>query len=52
MVGRIPPARMLAIINAYVLALLDRHLKGERNPLLNGPSSDYPEASITATVGR
>ena len=47
MVGDIKPARMLAIINAYVLAFLDQHLKGEKDPLLDGPSSDYPEVSIT-----
>lgn len=52
MVGRLPAARMLAIINAYVLAFFDQHLKGERTPLLAGPSSDYPEVTITPKAGR
>jgi predicted dienelactone hydrolase len=47
MVGDIKPARMLAIVNAYVLAFLDQHLKGEKDPLLDGPSSEYAEVSIT-----
>jgi predicted dienelactone hydrolase len=48
MVGDIQPARMLAIVNAYVLAFLDRYLKGQQSPLLRGPSPDYPEVAITA----
>ncbi len=52
MVGRLPAARMLAIINAYVLAFFGQHLKGERTSLLAGPSSDYPEVTITPKAGR
>jgi hypothetical protein len=51
MVGEIKPVRMLSIINAYVLAFLDRYLKEETNPLLDGPSSDYPEVTITIRSG-
>jgi predicted dienelactone hydrolase len=50
-VGDIDPERMLAIINAYVLAFFDQHLKGEKIPLLEGPSSDYPEVTITTKLG-
>ncbi|MCF6471758.1 alpha/beta hydrolase [Nonomuraea sp. MG754425] len=35
--------RAITITRAYVTAFLDRHLKGERRPLLDGPSADYPE---------
>ncbi|WP_189246041.1 alpha/beta hydrolase family protein [Streptosporangium pseudovulgare] len=35
--------RSIAITRAYVGAFLDLHLKGERRPLLDGPSDDYPE---------
>ncbi|MFB3883322.1 MAG: alpha/beta hydrolase family protein [Armatimonadota bacterium] len=51
MVGTIEPARMLGIINAYVSAFLDRHLKGTGSPLLDGPSGDYPEVTITTKPG-
>ncbi len=50
MVGSIKPTRMLSIINAYVVAFFDRYLKGETEPLLDGPRSDYPEVSITVKV--
>ncbi|NRQ33808.1 alpha/beta hydrolase [Nonomuraea sp. NN258] len=36
-------ARAIAITRAYVTAFLDLHLKGERRPLLDGPSKDHPE---------
>ncbi|NUP02710.1 MAG: alpha/beta hydrolase [Nonomuraea sp.] len=35
--------RALAITRAYVTAFLDLHLKGERQPLLDRPSADFPE---------
>lgn len=50
MVGSIKPTRMLSILNAYVVAFFDRYLKGETEPLLDGPRSDYPEVSITVKV--
>lgn len=34
------------IINAYVIAFFDRYLKGEEQPLLQGPSDDFPEVDI------
>ena len=30
-------------LNAYLLAFFDTYLKGERSPLLDGPSADYPD---------
>ncbi len=50
MVGDIDPERMLAIIDTYVLAFFGQHLKGESNRLLEGPSSNYPEVTITTKV--
>lgn len=47
MIGDIEPARMLAIVNTYVLAFLDQHLKGESDLLLDGPSCEHTEVSIT-----
>ncbi|MEV4461079.1 alpha/beta hydrolase [Microbispora sp. NPDC049633] len=38
--------RSLRITRDYVTAFLDIHLKGERRPLLDGPSAKYPEASF------
>lgn len=41
--GTIDPRRSLAVQSAFVVAFLDRHLRGEREPLLDGPSPLYPE---------
>lgn len=35
--------RSIKITRAYVTAFLDLHLKGRRQPLLDGPSTDHPE---------
>lgn len=34
------------ITRDYVTAFLDTHLKGERRPLLDGPSAEYPEVGF------
>ena len=44
--GPIDGYRMVKIINSYTLAFFDETLKGERSPLLDGPSPDYPEVTI------
>ena len=44
--GEIEGGRALQIINAYSLAFFDQTLKGETSPLLEGPSSTYPEISF------
>jgi predicted dienelactone hydrolase len=42
-IGPLDPARALKIQQAYPLAFFDRHLRGRRSPLLNGPSPAFPE---------
>ncbi len=46
--GRVEPARAVQITNAYTLAFFDHYLKGIEQPLLGGPSPDYPEVQIEA----
>ncbi len=41
--GPIDPQRARTIINAYELAFFDRHLKGQSEALLDGPSGQYPD---------
>jgi predicted dienelactone hydrolase len=41
--GPIDPQRARSIINAYELAFLDRHLKGQPEALLDGPAPQYPD---------
>jgi hypothetical protein len=38
--------RALRIINDYVLAFLDKNLKGDKDKLLDNASSAYPEVTI------
>jgi hypothetical protein len=42
-VGWINPVRALRIVNAYTLAFFEKHLNLSREPLLDGPSPEYPE---------
>ncbi|NUT46844.1 MAG: alpha/beta hydrolase [Saccharothrix sp.] len=46
--GDVEGLRGAAITRAYVRAFFDLHLRGERQPLLDGPSADYPEVSVVA----
>ena len=48
--GPIDPQRAHAIVNAYTLAFFDRHLSGHKVELLEGPSTQYPEADFEARV--
>ena len=41
--GSINALRAHEIINAYSLAVFDRHLLGHSQALLDGPASQYPE---------
>jgi predicted dienelactone hydrolase len=41
--GTVPPARVLELMNTYVVAFFDRYLKGVRTSLLDGNSRQYPE---------
>ncbi|MGW0228248.1 hypothetical protein ACWDWO_08035 [Actinopolymorpha singaporensis] len=44
--GTIGSARGVRITRAYVAAFFDAKLRGERAPLLTGPSRAYPEISF------
>lgn len=44
--GKIPPERAHLITNKYVLAFFSETLKGTREPLLQQPTSPYPEVTI------
>jgi predicted dienelactone hydrolase len=48
--GPINGYRMIKIVNDYVLAFFDKHLKGEMSPLLDGPSADYPDVEFQSHV--
>ena len=43
LLGSIDGYRMLQILNDYVLAFFDEHLRGVESILLDGPSTNYPE---------
>jgi len=42
-IGALDPARAVRIQQAYPLAFFDRHLRGRRSRLLDGPSPAFPE---------
>lgn len=44
--GTAEPARVLAAERAYLAAFFDLHLKGEPQPLLDGPSPEHPDATF------
>jgi len=44
--GATTPARALRITARYLEAFFDRYLDGRREPLLDGPSADYPEVTF------
>jgi len=48
MLGSIDGTRGLQIASAYLAAFFGQTLKGEPSPLLQGLSSDYPEAQFTS----
>ncbi|WP_336217126.1 alpha/beta hydrolase family protein [Nonomuraea sp. LPB2021202275-12-8] len=51
--GMMPAARGAELTRTYVAAFLDQHLKSQRQPLLDKPSSRYPEVTFCpATCGR
>ncbi|MEZ0074746.1 hypothetical protein [Planotetraspora sp. GP83] len=50
--GMLPAARGAELTRTYVAAFLDQHLKSQRPPLLERPSSRYPEVKFCpATCG-
>ncbi len=47
--GTMGPDKALAAVRDYVAAFLDANLRGKPfDPLMAGPSSDYPDADVTA----
>jgi hypothetical protein len=42
-IGAIDPARALVVTRRYVRAFLDTHLKDRPDPIITGPSPEYPE---------
>ncbi|MEU1720364.1 alpha/beta hydrolase [Nonomuraea sp. NPDC005692] len=49
----LPAARAAELTRSYVAAFLDQHLKSKRQPLLDKPSSRYPEVKFCpATCGQ
>lgn len=44
--GGIDPARALNIAKVYVEAFFGEYLEGKKSPLLDGPSSEYPELTF------
>ena len=44
--AHLPGARSLEITRAYVRACFDQHLRGEPQPLPDGPSPRYPEVTF------
>jgi hypothetical protein len=43
--GPIDGRRFLAISTTYIAAFFDHTLQGQAEPLLNGPSAQYPEVT-------
>jgi hypothetical protein len=46
LLGTIDGYRMLDILNSYILAFFDKHIKNIDSPLLDGSSTDYPEVTF------
>jgi predicted dienelactone hydrolase len=44
--GVLPAKRSAEIARTYVAAFLDQHLKARRQPLLDKPSTQYPEVTL------
>ncbi len=51
LLGPIRGQRMEAIMNAYILAFFDQHLRDAPAALLTGPSPDYPEVALQQRAG-
>jgi dienelactone hydrolase len=46
--GSMGPEKTIEALRNYIAAFLDANLRGRQfNPLLTGPSSDYPDAEVT-----
>jgi dienelactone hydrolase len=46
--GHMGPEKTMGAVRDYIAAFLDKNLRGKPfDPLLNGPSADYPDAAVT-----
>jgi predicted dienelactone hydrolase len=45
-IGTVDPARAVRVQQAYPLAFFDRHLRGQHERLLDGPSAAFPEVTF------
>lgn len=45
-IGTVDPERSVAAQRAYLTAFFDEHLRGEEQPLLDGPSPDHPDVAF------
>jgi len=50
-IGKIDGKRCMRILNDYVLAFFNKHLKGQDSGLLDGSSPEYPEVEIHIRKG-
>jgi len=48
----IPPARALGVTATFLEAFFSEHLNGQRRPLLNGPSREFPEITFERGASR
>jgi predicted dienelactone hydrolase len=44
--GPIDPRRAMSIVNSYVVSFLDKNLLGKPAPLLEGPTTEFPEVEV------
>jgi hypothetical protein len=51
LLGPIGGRSALRMTNAYLLAFFDRYLKGDREPLLRGPSPEHPQVRFKSRRG-
>ena len=50
--GKVDAQRAHFVINTYVRAFLDEHLRGTSSDLLRNPSLDFPEINVVLTEGQ
>ena len=49
--GPLQGTRVVQIVNTYLLDFFDEYLQGKTEPLLEGPSKDFPEVRFTSRQG-
>ncbi|WP_156094719.1 hypothetical protein [Nocardia lijiangensis] len=48
--GDIDPRRSITIVNDYLLAFFDEHLRGRRGALPTGPDPNHPEVQFATST--